>query len=327
MKDNIEHNLKRYIFGGIILFLIIASYFIIKSYLIALVTSFILAFLVKPLHKVLSNKLNKHLSAIISVLLIIIIIILPLATIATGIVQQAYSSLNDDNLKSSLKALSESPILEYIHLDIDSLRSKITNALIDLFSSSISYIPSLALSLIIIIVSVYYILINWKTLSSRLEDFVPFSNKTKIVADIAESTKGIVYGTILIAIIEAIIASIGFSLLSVPNALFLAALIFFFGFIPGIGPAFVWVPLGIYYLIMQRYPQAIGIIVIGVIISAGIDSLLKTKMLGEKAKIHPLIMLVGILGGISIFGIFGFIMGPLILIYTIRLIDEAMQSS
>ncbi len=325
MKESIESNLRKYIFWGIILLLIIASYFIVKPYLIALITSFILAFLVKPFHTLLSKKLNKHLSAIITVLLIVAIVILPLATITTGVIQQAYSSLNDESLKASLENLSDKSFFESINLDIDNLRSKITTALIDLITSSISYIPSLALSLIIIVVSTYYILINWKNLSLRLEEFVPFTNKTKVVKDIAESTKGIVYGTILIAIIEAIVSSIGFALLGVPNSLFMAALIFFFGFIPGIGPAFVWVPIAIYYTIMKYYPQAIGVIILGVIISVLIDNILKTKILGEKSNIHPLIMLVGILGGISLFGIFGFIIGPLILIYTIKLISESVH--
>lgn len=326
MKGDIESNLKKYVFWGIIILLIIASYFIIKSYLIALITSFILAFLVKPFHTIISKKLNKHLSAIITVLLIIIIVILPLATITTGVIQQAYSSLNDDSLKSSLQALSDKAFFESINLDIDSLRSKITSALIELITSSISYIPSLALSLLIIIVSTYYILVNWEKLSLRLEEFIPFKNKSKVVKDIAQSTKGIVYGTILIAIIEAIISFIGFALLGINNSLFLAALIFFFAFIPGIGPAFVWVPIAIYYAIIKHYPQAIGIIILGLIISLLIDNILKTKILGEKSKIHPLIMLVGILGGISLFGIFGFIIGPLILIYTIKLISESMHN-
>ena len=100
---------------------------------------------------------------------------------------------------------------------------------------------------------------------------------------------------------------------------------FFLAFIPGLGSAIVWVPLAIYYLFFENWFTFIGVVVTGVILSVFVDTILRTKLLGKKSNINPYIMLIGILGGISLFGIFGFIIGPLILIYSLKIIREYLK--
>jgi predicted PurR-regulated permease PerM len=108
--------------------------------------------------------------------------------------------------------------------------------------------------------------------------------------------------------------------------LFAGCLVFFFAFIPAIGPAFVWVPTLVYYLAIGDYFTAGGLIVLGFILSFLIDAVLRAKVLGEKSKINPLLMIVGILGGISVFGVFGFIIGPLVLLYTLEILQAVLTA-
>ncbi|MEK6890092.1 MAG: AI-2E family transporter [Nanoarchaeota archaeon] len=326
MQKETKTDLRKYIFWGVILFLLISSYFIIKPYLIALVSAFILAFLIKPIYAILNSKgINKKISALISVLIILILIIIPIGVLLGGITQQAYSTLNDEKISAVLEKVSDYKIFDTLQIDIDGIKSKGLEFLISMLSNSITYIPAFIISLFILILGIYYILIHWEILSSKLADFLPVKDKNKAMNNIRDVTKGLVYGTVLLAFIEAIVAMIGFGLLGVSISLLLATLIFFFAFIPGVGPAMAWGPVALYYLITQQYSLAIGALVIGIIISVGIDNLLRIKILGDQAKMQPLIMLIGILGGITLFGVFGFIIGPLILIYTLKLLEEAMD--
>lgn len=305
--------------------LLILSYKIISPFLIPLISAFILAYLARPLFLVLAKKINSHVSAIICLLVIIGIIIIPLGSLIGGITKQAYNSLGDGKLNAMLESLSQYPLLQNFNLDISSLRDKGLEFIINLVSSAASYLPALLLSLLITLISVYYILLNWEKLSKLLIEYLPFKNKKEISREIALATKAILYGTLAIALIEAIVAGIFLAFIGVPTYLLLAALISLLAFIPGLGPGIVWVPLAIYYLLIQSYGQAIAIIILGIILSAGIDAFLRIKILGSEAKIHPLIMLIGILGGVLIFGIFGFIIGPLVLLYTIKLIKGAIK--
>ena len=102
-------------------------------------------------------------------------------------------------------------------------------------------------------------------------------------------------------------------------------IIFFLAFIPGLGPTIVWAPMAIYYLIVKDYSTMIGVIITGLVLSSFIDTIFRSKILGKRTNLNPFIMLIGILGGIAVFGIFGFIVGPIILIYTIKLLEEALQ--
>jgi predicted PurR-regulated permease PerM len=168
---------------------------------------------------------------------------------------------------------------------------------------------------------VYFILINWTSISIYLSKFIPLENKEKVMREIADSTHSLIYGTFMIGLIEFTIAALGFYLCGISPYFLMAALVFVFAFIPG-GPGFVWVPLLVYQLFKGSYYSALGILIIGLIISIYADTILRNRILGNKTKINPFVMLLGVIGGVSIFGLFGFIIGPLILEYTLRILKQ-----
>jgi predicted PurR-regulated permease PerM len=317
----------KYFIAGIILLLLFISYKIISPYIITLVTAFILAYLVKPIYERLNKKIGKTTSAIVCICLIILLIIIPSIFVINNLATNIYSVVQNQNFQKIIDSINSQPLLNFLKIDIENIIQRITEYSLENLSSIISYIPFILVSILILIMGVYYILIDWKTLSQYLENFLPFKNKKDIIKDIKKKTNAIVYGSVLMAVIQAIITLIGFYLLGIPMTLILSVIIFFLGFLPSIGPAFVWVPTAIYYLLIKNYFIFGGILLIGIILSYGIDTLLRAKVLGKNSKINPLILLVGILGGITMFGIFGFIIGPLILVYTLELMKRYFKEN
>lgn len=314
--------LRKYFLFAIIFILIFLSFKIIQPYLIILISAFILSYLVRPLYLKLTPKLNSTFSAIICILLLLLVILLPLGAIIGGVSNQAYNSVSNENLISFFNKVSQLPLLDNFNIDFGELVQKGALLIVSLLSSAVSYIPSLIISLIVLLFGIFYMLIGWDDLSYELRHYLPFQNKDKISKEIDTATKGIIYGSFFVAIIEFMVAGLGFYISGVNLYLLLPSLIFFLAFIPGLGPTIVWVPLAIYYFFVKDWYTLIGVIVTGIILSLYIDIILRTKILGGKSKINPFIMLVGILGGISLFGIFGFIIGPLILIYTLKILRE-----
>ncbi len=325
MKKRAPKEISKYLFWAVIALLVILSFFIIKPFIIPLISAFILAYLTKPLYNKLKLKLPNSLSAILCVLLALIIFVLPLGAILTGITTQASSSLNKQSIKDALNSLSSLPLISSLNINLEALTQNVINLIISLLSSALSHLPSIILSVLIIFFGMYYILLSWDPLSKKLKDYLPFTDKEKVARDIAQTTNSLIYGTILIAAIQFALAIAGFYLSGVSAFLLLPALIFFLAFIPGLGPAVVWVPMAIFYFFTKDYPTLIGVLLTGLILSIYIDTILRAKLLSKKSKLNPLLMLIGILGGISIFGIFGFIIGPLILNYTIKLLEEAVK--
>jgi predicted PurR-regulated permease PerM len=327
MNKNQRDDLAKYLFLATVAILVIISFFIIKPYIIPLISAFVLAYLIRPLYFKMSKSINKHLSAIICTFLILLIIIAPLGLIIGGVTQQANAALSDTNMKILFEGLSSNNLIQKLNIDLESVRVQTVELIISTLSSAASHLPSILISLIITVLGIYYILVRWESLAKSLERYLPFRDKKQVRQDISKATNSIIYGSLVLAFLESIIAGIGFFIIGVDGYLISAALIFFLAFIPGLGPTIIWVPLAIYYFIFGNVAISIGIVIIGLILSFGIDIILRGKVLGKGSNIHPLLMLVGILGGISLFGIFGFIIGPLILVYTLELLEEALTKN
>jgi len=326
MKISDKNQLKKYFFFATILILIFLSYNILRSFIIPLISSFVLAYLLIPVYNLFNKKLGKSFSAVLCVLLILLILIVPLGAIITGVTKEAYSTLNGGEFSLVLGQISSMPIIDKLNINIEGTIQNGVMFLISLLSSAAYYLPSLFISLIVLLFGLYYILTNWDYLSKELKNYLPFENKNKISKEIELATRGLVFGSVLIAAIEFVIAVIGFYLSGINFYLLLPTLIFFFAFIPGLGPTIIWIPLAAYLAFIGDYGSLVGVLITGSILSIGIDTVLRAKLIGKKSNINPFIMLIGILGGISTFGIFGFIIGPLILVYTIKIIQEYFRS-
>jgi predicted PurR-regulated permease PerM len=319
---------KKYFFWAIVVVLLILSYLILEQYLITLVSAFILAYLVKPLYVRFAKKTGKSLGAFLAIGVVFVVLILPISLVIGGVVQQVSKFAASDGFNDLIEGLSSNEILQNLLQDesVSRIGDQVSDFILSMFTTALRHVPSLIVSLVIILFGMYYILTGWEDLSKSLQRYLPFKNRSEVVDEVADITNNIVYGTFFMALIEFLVAALGFYLLGVNFFFLLAVLVFFFAFIPAIGPAFVWVPTLVYYLAIGDYFTAGGLIVLGFILSFLIDAVLRAKVLGEKSKINPLLMIVGILGGISVFGVFGFIIGPLVLLYTLEILQAVLTA-
>ena len=312
-----KQDYSKYFVWAIVFLLLFLTYMIIRPFIIAIISAFILAYLVRPLYNKIKKKNNKKLSALICIVLVSIIILLPIATIAAGLMSQA-EYLKHNN---PLEEIPQNEFLENLGIDVDSISKDAMNYISRLVDSSIDYLPSMFLSVIIILFGMYYILIDWDLLVEKLKSFIPFKNKERIIKEVSINTQSIVYGTLFIALLEFVVSMLAFYLLGIRTYILLPSMIFFLAFIPGLGPVIVWLPMALYYFIIGDWFTFTGVLLTGAILSLGIDAGLRAKIIGGKLKMNPFIMLIGILGGIALFGVFGFIIGPLVIIYTLEILD------
>ncbi len=126
----------------------------------------------------------------------------------------------------------------------------------------------------------------------------------------------------MIAVIEFIICAISFTILGIQGAFIWAAVAAFTSLLPLIGPfLLVFLPLAILSFINQDYVLLISLVVIYAAV-AYVENVTRPKIIGNRAKMHPVIILIGIIGGIELFGIIGMVAGPLILSMMIVIIEN-----
>ena len=114
--------------------------------------------------------------------------------------------------------------------------------------------------------------------------------------------------------------SVGFFIFGVPNALLLTLLAVLAGIFPIIGTMIVWVPVVVYLFLEGSNLSAFGISLFG-IFSSTIDNFLKPLIISKRTDLHPSLVLVGMIGGLFLFGVLGFVLGPLILAYLLIILE------
>ncbi|MFQ5531099.1 MAG: AI-2E family transporter, partial [Candidatus Nanoarchaeia archaeon] len=121
-------------------------------------------------------------------------------------------------------------------------------------------------------------------------------------------------------VVQGLVVGIGFFIFRVPNALLLTLLASLAGIFPIIGTTIVWAPVVIYLFLAGNNFAAIGIIFFG-IISSSIDNLIRPIFVSKRTNVHTAVILIGMIGGLFLFGILGFILGPLILSYLLVILE------
>lgn len=315
----VKRELNIYIKYALIIFLLILVYLVIKPFITTIILSFILAYMIYPLHKKLKSKTNDTLSATILTVALFLIIIIPTILITKSLLSEAvtlYQNTDLENIKQIIANKFNFEISENLKLQLEDLTKTASSYIITKISDFILSIPTIILNFFIMLFLIFFSLRDGDKLFKHTLKIIPLEDltKNKILKETSSLLESFFYGNILIAFLEGIIAIVAFYFIGINSPALWGTVIMITALIPGIGAGIVWVPLAIIeYLNGNTFSSIAIIIICFVIISILIDTLLRAKLLANKTKIHPLVLVIGLIGGIFAFGPIGFILGPLIL--------------
>ncbi len=315
--------IKKYLLILIIIVLAYIAYLVAAPFIKALLTSLVLSYLFYPVYKkIASLTKNETFSAAITTILIVLIILIPLISIANSLVSESINLYKTGVINQTKEQISTYIGKEQTFTGItDEAIAKIVTYLKNQATAFLSNLAGKLFDFLITIYATFYFLIAGPDLLNKIRNLIPSKQKDAIIIHIKEATNSIVYGLFVTAIVEFIIALIVFKIIGSSVSLLLALTIGFFAFIPFLGPGVVWVPYSLILLSRQETGSAIAVIVMGVLFFI-IETFVRPKIIGKSSKIHPLIILIGTIGGIKVLGFIGLIMGPIILSTIITLIKE-----
>jgi len=311
--------------------LIVLSFFLLKPILLSIILGLILAFVFTPVYdKLYKITKSKNVSASLICLLLILLIILPLWFFTPIIVDQSikiYLASQQMDFVTPIKNIFPSLFASEkfsaeIGSIIHSFVTKATNSLMNSLSQLILNFPTLFLQSLVVFFTFFFVLRDKEQLVSYIKSLLPVPKD--IEKKLFESSKGItssvIYGQIVVGIIQGLLIGVGFFIFSVPNALFLTFLACLAGVFPIIATAIIWVPVVIYFLIAGNTFPAIGIIIFGSI-SSSIDNFLRPIIVSKRTQMPSSLVLIGMIGGLFLFGVLGLILGPLILAYLLIVLE------
>jgi len=320
-----------------VIIVLVLAFLIIKPFLIALIGAAVLAYLFYPVYRYMAERLPKFLpqesiAAALTVVLIFLIVLIPMSFIAGLLANEARSGyvVLQRFFNHPASVISLPPLLQDKMGDISNYREPLltlATQFINWVQGIVISLPRAFLSILITIFSIYFFLKGAPQIYGFFQDFFPLpeGRYQEIFERFDSLSRGIVLGQIVVGILHGFLAWGAYSLLGVPNAVLWAFLTAIISIIPILGASLVWFPIAVYLFVAGwatgTYWKGLVLFAYGVLVITTVDNFLKPKIMGDNARIHPLIILLGILGGIQLMGLPGILIGPLIL----ALLDVVMS--
>ena len=295
----------------------------------------IIALLFVPLHRWLFARLKgrRTLAALLTLATVLVIVILPLALITAAMANEAASlyqrlQSGEVNPASYLRGVFEAlpqwitTLLDRLGLtDFDTLQRRLTLAL----SEGTRYIATQAFSvgqntfefvasLFITLYLAFFLIRDREVVVQSVRRAVPLASEDKkaLAAKFATVVRATVKGNLLVAAIQGALGGVAFWFLGVNGALLWGVLMAFMSLLPAVGAALVWVPVAFYFFVTGAYWQCIALTAWGVLVIGLVDNLLRPILVGKDTRMPDYVVMITTLGGLAVFGINGFVLGPAI---------------
>jgi predicted PurR-regulated permease PerM len=331
-----EKDIKKLLTFLLIIILFILSYFVVRPILIAAIGGLILAYVFRPVYRKINKVItNKNLATWIVVAMIILLIFIPLYFILPAIIQQVYDTFSEYqslDMASIVRSIFPNAAPKFLSQATLTLNNFVSTLTLYFSKSMVDFIldvPFLLIDLFVLSFVFFYALRDADKLGLFMKSISPLSeaNETKLVKHFKDITDTIIYGQVVIGIVQGLTAGIGFALFGVKNALLLTILAMFFSIIPFVGAWVVWVPVNIYLFATRSAPLALGFLAYNLLFVSIIDNIIRSYLISRKTAISPAIIIAGMIGGIFLFNLIGLILGPLILAYLITLLESFKNQS
>ena len=177
--------------------------------------------------------------------------------------------------------------------------------------------------LLVAFFALFYLLRDRDQALAFLRSLLPLSRAEtdRLFRRVTEVVRASVLGTLLVAAVQGLLGGLMFWWLELPAPLLWGVVMFLLSILPVLGAAVVWVPAAIFLVMEGSWDKALVLALWGSVVIAIIDNLLYPLFVGNRLRLHTLLVFIAILGGLLLFGTVGLILGPMVLALTLAIID------
>ncbi|MFT4604737.1 MAG: putative PurR-regulated permease PerM [Rhodothermales bacterium] len=306
--------------------------FMIRSFLIALLLAAIFSGMSTKLFRQLKTRFRgrEGLAAISTILILLVGIGVPLGIFLGIVVTQAVDV--SQSARPWIEAQIERPGLLQDYLQTvpflgemlpdeaaiasklgefaSSIGSLLANSVVEFSRGTANFF----LMLFVMMYAMYFFLTNGRAILNRILYYIPL--KAEVEEELVEKfvivTRAVLKGSLVIGLIQGALAGASFWVAGVPGWAFWTAVMVVLSLVPAIGSALVWIPAVAYLAVTGNGGAALGVGLWCGIVAGSVDNFLRPALVGKDTKLPDLLVLVGTLGGIFLFGAVGFILGPIV---------------
>jgi len=338
-------------FFVLLLVILYLVYLIFSPFLQAVTWAAILAMIVYPVYEWLLKILKGRatLAALILTILIIFLIVVPAMRVSVFLTQETVELAK--TMRSSVESAeieawkgkpwvqrvinaweSVSAELEFFEIDLKQSAAQGAQVASGFLASQIKDVAQnvflFAINFIIALFTLFFMLRDGQALVNRIHSLLPMDQEHKdhLFQNIVNALFAVIHGALITAMVQGLLAGLGYWFLEVPFYIVLAVTTAFTALFPIGGSFLVWFPTSLYLGYVQGpLWRGIALFLWGALIVGSIDNFLKPLLIGNRLRLPILILFFSILGGLKLFGIIGLILGPMIVTLLIALLDLYMK--
>ncbi|MFA7201737.1 MAG: AI-2E family transporter [Candidatus Paceibacterota bacterium] len=338
MQNKSAFNAQEIFFIALIAIVGVGSFFVFKPYLYSILFALIVAIAIEPLYNYLVKLFRNHTSiaSLISILLVIFIVAIPVGFFGWKIVegvQDLYVSLTAQSTISLAQSIQEilpnfiTKLSPHIAQSIDGYIQQALSFVMQNVGPVFSGLVVAVADILVSLFSLFFILKHKTKLVALVKRIspVPDGYDDIIIRRMQTSINSVLRGTLTVSLIQGIICSVGFTIFGLPNPMVWGALAALAALVPSLGTSLVTIPSIIFLFSTGDTFAAVGLLIWSALAVGLIDNLLAPYLIDKGLKLHPIITLLAILGGVAFFGPLGFILGPVVVVLFVTLLETYTQ--
>ncbi|NLR59868.1 AI-2E family transporter [Chitinophaga polysaccharea] len=271
------------------------------------------------------RKWRMSLAATVILILSFLVILLPVGLLINLLTAKvAYAANHTADLMNALKQ-ANSKVEEHLGMGVltterlQKLQERITAILPGFLGATFNTLTTIALMYFIL----FFMLVNGRKMEETLYEYIPLKDKNvdRLGKEFNTLVIANAVGIPLIAIVQGIVSLIGYLIFGIPQPFFWFVVTCFTAMLPVVGAAAVYVPMGVYLLATGDAWQGVAILIYGFGVVGTSDNIARMMLAKKIADVHPLITIIGVIVGVSLFGFIGLIFGPLLISMFILLLE------
>lgn len=324
---------------------LVLTFYIFKPFLTPLLLAAVFAVVLQPVYQRVLRLMPRYpsLASLATVFVAIVCTLVPLSFIGTQIGREA-AGLYVSIARGEAQALAfsaaeriESTAARYVPgaegaaerflSDASGYAQAALRWMLEHLGGAFSGVAAFFLSFFIFFAALYYLLRDGALLKKRIVELSPLADTYDeiVFGRLEKAVNSVVRGNLSIALIQGTLTAIGFALFGVPNAILLGSITAVAALIPGVGTGLVFAPVIVFMFAAGNTFAAVGLLLWGVAAVGLVDNVLGPQFIGSGTRLHPLLVLLSVLGGIILFGATGFLVGPLALALLFALLSIYMD--
>ena len=310
----------------------VITYFIFRPFLMPIMLAAILAVVFqRPYNFFLrltndSKKISAFIIAFLGITIFAVIFLLVIGLIvneATSLYQNAATDgqTYQTYLDQLVRGVNKSSFLKSIGIDnlinADTIKASLAQlgqGAFAILQKTYQGVANLLFLTLVMFFTLYYFLIGGKDLVKYIMYLSPLrdSHEKILIEKFISISRATIKGTLVVGVIQGAVGALLFTAVGIPSAIIWGIMMMFLSLIPMVGTGLVWLPAAILMFFFGHIWQGAVILAVGFGVISVIDNFLKPKLVGRDSQMHPLMIFFATLGGISLLGFLGFIIGPVI---------------